>query len=694
VVPCRHCHLPVITKEIHNAFCCTGCRFLYSLLASKGAESPELTDSAAWLQARLVLCGFFTVIVMMFSLILYSPDIYTEFIDPEKSGDLSYQAFHGILRLLLLAASTPVIVLLGVPLTRSLFTAGRWHDRAADVLILTGCGSAYILSLIATFFEGPDVYFDTATGVLVLVTFGRSMEMRSRRQAADSFTRLTSWLPQVVHLVTDSGVEDIPAEQLMCSQKVLLRPGEVATIDGTIVSGISRVNESALTGESKAVLKQPGATLFAGTKNNSGTLIIKVDKVPGNRILDRVASLLNNSAARPGRRLQLVHRIAQTLLPTIILLALSCGIFWGWQESDGMRAVEVALSIVLIACPCALGMATPIAVWVGLKRCAKLGLLLRSGRDLENMADLKRIYFDKTGTLSSGELQLDLSFNDLDSESEALKIAVRLAAASNHPISKALVEKTLSNALPIQPFDEVAESVGRGLSSTFNGVMYRLGRKEHVSEAANKALLKNTDEEDSVVYLSKGHSIIASWKISERARASLSTHIAELISLGVEVEILTGDNDRAAKRFANKLDVPVQSSLLPENKYEIVRRSSRERATAMVGDGLNDALALRAATVGVAVSTSIEVAMEASSATLLRPNLEALVGAIRVSRQVQTHIRWNLAWAFTYNCIGLSVAVTGQMKPLWAALAMVASSLTIVLTSAQLNSSSDDLLEN
>ena len=647
-----------------------GCRFLYSLLAKKNDEDDEASER--WLTARLVLCGFFSVIVMMFSLILYSPDIYSEFIAPKDSGNLSYSALTGVIQLLLFAAATPVVLMLGVPLARNLVLDQFWSRRAVDILVLSGCAAAYVLSVITTFWGGDHVYYDTATAVLVLVTLGRSLELNARRKTAETLSQWTSWLPKSATVLVGEGEEDRAVADVEKGQVILLRQGDIAPLDLFIIEGRGAVAEAALTGESKSRDKTEGEIVFAGSELQSGLLKGRVEKIVGERRLDCLARVLAEAGQNPGRRAQLASKIARGLIALIPILALGAGLYWGWSEGSFMRGVEVLLSVVLIACPCALGMATPLAIWVGLQRCASAGIVLRNGNDLETLAALEKIYLDKTGTLSTGPLNFEVTELHGVQEADALKWAKGLAWTSNHWVSRALSKGSGARA----EMENVEEKIGQGLLGFCDGVEYRLGRRAFVlGELPNKQ-----GSDASRVYLSRSLKILAGWSLKETPHSELNQQLTDLKSLGLELEVLTGDSEAAAKAFLGDFQLPFQSGLYPEDKHRIVTEESEKRVTAMVGDGLNDALAMKSADLGVAVLNSVDMTRNLAHAALLKPGLEALPGAIQWARDVQKQIRWNLFWAFAYNSVALTWAISGQLRPVWAAFAMVLSSLTVVFS--------------
>lgn len=670
-VSCLHCHLPLFAELIDSGFCCMGCRFLYSLLGTKNDQDTEASER--WLTARLVLCGFFGVIVMMFSLILYSPDIYTEFIAPKDSNELSYTALSGIIQLILFAAATPVIVLLGVPLGRSVLQDENWSRRAVDILVLTGCAAAYGLSVLNTFWGGDHVYYDTATAVLVLVTLGRSLELSARRKTASALSQFTAWLPKTVRVLSKGIEDECPVEEVQNGQSIILRRGDIAALDFTVTEGKAAVAEAALTGESKSKQKSVGERVFAGSEIDAGLLLGRVEKRVGERRLDDIARVLAEAGRNPGRRAQFAAQIAQVLMATVPVLAISAGLYWGLSQRDWMRGLEVLLSVVLIACPCALGMATPLVIWVGLRRCAGQGLILRNGNDLETLATLEKIFLDKTGTLSTGELKIELKQHPENEGELALELAKGLAWNSNHWVSRAICKEQG----PRSAMMDVEEVLGEGIRGFLDGVEYRLGRKSFV---LGKARRKESGGETSTLYLSRSLTLMAAWELSETPRPDLLKQLEELKKLQLELEVLTGDSADAAIAFIGGLDLPCQSELYPEDKHRIVREESEKRGVAMVGDGLNDALAMTSSSLGIAVLNSVDVTRNLAHAALLKPGLEALPGAIQIARDVQGQVRWNLFWALVYNGVALTWAVSGQLRPVWAAFAMVLSSLTVVFS--------------
>lgn len=706
---CRHCELPLPPARRADGFCCSGCRFLDTVVsrATDDAEDGREREDA-WLIARVVLCVFFSVIVMMFSLILYSEDLFAGAGVEGALDEDARRAWRGLIRLFLLAVSTPVMALLWWPLFREWLSAERRFERAADALILTGSAAAFLLSMLATFFEGPRVYFETATAVLVLVSIGRMLEAGARGRAAKHLEALADRLPDRVCRLTwpgrsepgagaDAAEQDVPVSEVAVGDRLRVRAGDLLVFDGRILEGSSSLDETTVTGESMPREKGPGDELYAGSRNLSGLLMVEVTRAEGERLVDRIDALLSEARARPGRRVRLAETLAGGLLPVATVLALGAGLWHGLALGGGdagglMVGIQAALSVLLIACPCALGLATPLAVWVGLGRLASHGVLLHSGEALERLASIRRVFFDKTGTLTTGALRARPDPGGAGEEDQALAIAAGLAVVTHHPAAAAVLQRARDRGVAAATVEAPREHPGLGVEGRREGATLRLGRPAFVFAASPESAAgaapephtgraENSAGGDFAVGLTRDGELLASWSLDEDLRAGVGEDLRALAARGVEVEVLTGDRPEAGARLSAELGVPVRAGLLPEDKLEVIEAARRSEPVAMVGDGLNDAPALARATVGLAMGGGVDLARDAAHGTLLNESPGALVAALDVARAVDRRIRWNLFWAFIWNVLGLGLAAAGQLQPVVAALAMVASSALIVSTS-------------
>jgi heavy metal translocating P-type ATPase len=688
---CKHCGLP--TWDQSGPYCCSGCRFIDRLLHPAQSDSQAAANSSeasnamsqaehehAWLMARLVLCALLSVVVMMFSLILYAEEVVPGAALSPDSPPTAF-AMRGVIRLFLMAVATPVYLILGWPLLREVLLASSWRERATESLILAGAGAAYGLSVFNTLTDGPKVYFETGSAILFLVSLGRSLDARAKSRAARSLASLASHIPrETLRLDDQDKPQPVSVTELRCGERILLRPGDVVPVDGSILSGHSELDEAMITGEFDPAHKGPGQPIFAGARNLTGALQLRVEKTIGERTVDRMENLVRQAWQHPGKRVEFAQRLSRALLPLSLLLAIVSGLWWGWSTQSALEGLQIALSVVLIACPCALGLATPLALWVGLERCARRGLLLQTGAALEDLGELQSIFLDKTGTLTRATVE---PCGAATQDSNA--VALALCQASSHPISRAL-QQSLQRDFPellASKLLQIEELAGQGLrgSRAIEGQdgaaateEWRLGRPDFIFNESDREKTRGW------IGLTRNFELVAQWQSHEELAPGALEAVRTMKGLVPEVMVLTGDSPERAERLANTLLVPVKARLLPDEKLREISRRANESVVLMVGDGLNDAPALAAANVSLAMASGIDLSREVADGLILGHDLRTVAAAILIAAEVRDRIRANLFWAFAYNGLGLLLAVAGRLNPVWAAFAMVASSATIVAT--------------
>ncbi len=611
--------------------------------------------------------------VMVFSLSLYGSMFGSE---SDFDSDAA-QALQGLLRMAAMGLSAPVIYLLGLPLAEAVFRMKRW--LSSDALILIGTSAAWGASAWNTLVGGGHVYFDTATMVLVLVSLGRWLDVRAKEKARGELEVLLPERVKAASCLRDGREVEVEPSALEVGDRVRVRPGEVVPVDGLILEGRSFVDTSAMTGEAEPASLGPGERVLAGSTLVDGSLIVRAEAVGAGRLRDEVERLLREAMNQPAAYVRLADRVAAVLIPLVLVLAFASAA-WHWSSEGPESALMIALSVVLISCPCALGIATPLAFWVALGQAWKSGVLVRGGEVLERLSHVKRLWIDKTGTLTRGDLNLDSLelTGDLD-ERAALRLAASLELGSEHPIGRSLVREWMriaggDEASALADLHEVTgfrALPGLGVEGEIESVRWRIGRGAEPSS-------------QGAVTLSRAGECLAVFRLHASPRPEAQHVVRELARLGLSPTILTGDGEAPARALADELGLPVEAELLPADKVARIRAGGDAGPSLFVGDGLNDAAALAAADVGIAVAGGSAHSMEAAPINLLRPGLDALPGLIRLSREATSVARGNLAWAFGYNAIGLGLAVTGNLTPIIAAGAMVASSLAVVLNSGRL----------
>jgi len=610
-----------------------------------------------------------------------------------------------------LVLATPVVMWGGWPFHRATFANARHGAMTMDTLITLGTGAAYLWSVWAMLFGTAGrigmtheltlfapamdptslVYFEVASVVIVFLLLGRYIEQRSKRRAGSALHALMRLGADDVELVDGTRV---PIERLTVGQEFVVRPGEKVATDGIVVSGSASVDESMLTGESVPVDAAPGATVTGGTIATDGRLVVEATSVGADTRLAHIARLVEDAQTGKSRVQRLADRISAVFVPIVIALAVLTLIGWivaGQPVSAGFTA---AVAVLIVACPCALGLATPIAILVGTGRGAQLGILITGPEALEQAERIDTIVLDKTGTVTTGRMALaDVTVTDDTTRAEAMHLVASLEAASEHPVARAIAEGVATG--PVTGFRSLA---GRGVTGLVDGREVFAGRPEFAAEFAQAGL---PDELSAAVTSgqSRGTAVVAGWAepgqaprpravfvVADAIRPDSAAAVAALRAGGADVVLLTGDNATTATAVAAEAGIDrVVAGVLPEQKVdEISRLRAAGHRVAMVGDGVNDAAALATADLGIAMGGGTDAAMHASDITLVRSGLGAAVDAIRLSRRTMGVIRGNLFWAFAYNVAAIPLAALGLLNPMIAGAAMAFSSVFVVLNSLRL----------
>lgn len=543
--------------------------------------------------------------------------------------------------------------------------------------------------------RGGSVYFESAGMILTLITLGKWLEARATGQTGAALESLLELLPATALVCRDGGTESIPAENVRTGDEVLIRPGDRIPIDGRVEKGQSSVDESALTGESLPTEKTPGDRVYAGTVNGGGALRIVAEKTRAQSSLSGIIRLVGEAAASKAPVSRLADRIAGIFVPIVVLLSLLTACCWVAAGADAAQAVSFAVSVLVISCPCALGLATPVALTVGTGRGAKAGILLRNGEAIEAAAHADTVILDKTGTVTQGKPAVtDIQPMHGHSIGEVLQIAVSLEAAGNHPLAEAIVAAGQAPALPVEMPEYLT---GRGVRGLLNGQLCAVGNGRLMGEQGITRLPEIAEEwakdGKTPVYIAQGNELIGALAVADGIKESSPSAVATMKAMGLRVLMMTGDTERCALAVAKKVGIDeVQAGVLPEDKDAMVCRLRRQgRCIVMVGDGINDAPALTRADVGIAIGAGTDIAMESAGIILMRSELTDAAGAIQLCRAILRNIRRNLFWAFAYNCLAIPLAA-GAFYPLtgWtlhpgiAAAAMGMSSFCVVTNALRL----------
>nr|WP_284736065.1 heavy metal translocating P-type ATPase [Dongia deserti] len=614
-----------------------------------------------------------------------------------------------------LGLATPVVLWAGWP-----FFVRGWRSltgRALNMftLIAMGIGVAWAYSVVATVvpqvfpgaFRAPDgsvaVYFEAAAVITVLVLLGQVLELKARAQTSGAIKALLSLAPTRARRIKDDDAEEeVELDQVQVGERLRVRPGDKVPLDGTVIEGRSNVDESMVTGEPLPVQKEAGAKVIGGTINGQGAFIMRAEKIGRDTVLAQIVQMV--AAAQRSRAP--IQRLADTVsgwfVPAVILVAIVAFAAWSiWGPAPAMGyGLVAAVSVLIIACPCALGLATPMSIMVGVGRGARGGVLIKNAEALERMEKIDTVIVDKTGTLTLGKPKVTAirPAQDFD-EGEVLRLAASLEAASEHPLAAAIVQQAKERSIALAPVSDFDSPTGKGVVGKVDGHSVALGNARFLAEqGADVSALESeadalrADGATAIFVAIEGRAagIVA---IADPVKETTPTAIADLHKQGIRVVMLTGDNRKTAEAVARKLNIEeVQAEVLPERKGAVVEELRRAgKAVAMAGDGVNDAPALAAADVGIAMGTGTDVAIESAGITLLRGDLQGIVQARRLSKAVMGNIRQNLFFAFVYNAAGVPIAAGVLypafgllLSPIIAAAAMAASSVSVIANSLRL----------
>ncbi|MBX3068130.1 MAG: copper-translocating P-type ATPase [Microbacteriaceae bacterium] len=612
-----------------------------------------------------------------------------------------------------LVLTLPVVIWSGWPFHRATLINLRHRAVTMDTLITVGTGAALLWSVYALVFGsageigmrhgfeftlsptsgGGNVYFEVAAAVTVFVLAGRYFEKRSKRTAGAALKALLNLGAKDVAILRDGIEHLVPIDALNVGDVFLVRPGEKVATDGVIVKGRSAIDQSMLTGESLPIEVAEGHHVTGATLNAGGSLEVRATKVGADTKLAQMAKLVEDAQTGKAQVQRLADRISSYFVPAVIVLALVTLGVWLLLGSSLELAMTAAVAVLIIACPCALGLATPTALLVGTGRGASMGILIKGPEVLESTRKVDTIVLDKTGTVTSGELRVSGTVAlQGETESQVLSMAGALESKSEHPVAKAIVSsaKALGGILEVQDFQSTS---GLGVSGTVSGTKVIVGRASYLEQAGiriSESIVTQMRDLES-----KGNTVVVvGWagaargliSVSDTIRPTSASAIAKLNALGLEAILLTGDNEATARSVAETVGIKtVIAEVLPEHKVQTIEQlQSQGRVVAMVGDGVNDAAALARADLGLAMGSGTDVAIESSDLTLVRADLFAAADAIRLSRRTLSTIKGNLFWAFAYNVAALPLAALGLLNPMIAGLAMAFSSVFVVSNSLRL----------
>lgn len=592
------------------------------------------------------------------------------------------------------ALTTVVMIVAAGPFLQSAWSSFKKHHSNMDTLVAIGTTTAYVYSIYAMATHQA-VFFESAAFVTTFVLLGQVFEERMRNNASNAVEKLVNLQAKDAEVIRDGKVVKLPVSQIVVGDEIKVRPGEKIAVDGQIVSGSSTIDESMITGESMPVEKKIGNSVVGATVNGTGTFTFKASKVGKNTMLSQIVELVKKAQNSHAPIQGLTDKVSEIFVPLVLMIAILTFLIWYvFIGASVASSLIFAVSVVVIACPCALGLATPTALMVGTGRSARMGILIKNGEVLEAVNDVKTVIFDKTGTITVGKPQV----TDIVGDNEkVLAIAASLEQSSEHPLAAAIIKKAKDAGISLTPSHDFKAIEGKGIQAVVEGETSFVGNDKLLNDVSVSASLRSTmitlqHEAKTVVFVGQGDEIIGLIAIQDTPKPTSKDAISALKSQGLKTVMLTGDNHAVAQAVADQVGIDqVVADVLPADKAEQVKKFQESGKVAFVGDGINDAPALSTADVGIAMGSGTDIAIESGGIVLVKNDLRDVYKALELSKKTFNRIKLNLFWAFVYNVLGIPVAagvfyfIGLALSPELAGLAMALSSLSVVTSSVLLN---------
>lgn len=677
---CQHCGLPVLSKapaDGRPVYCCYGCYLVSQVVGRQAGDGQH-----AWNLLRMGIGAFLAMNVMMISLLLYT--------------NAAEPAIVPIFRWVLLGLSTPAMLILGSPFVLGCLADVRRGRLSLDTLIAVGSITAFVVSAASTIRSQGHIYYDTATMILTLITFGKLIEATAKGRAGQLVRSLETMLPSTATKIQDGRACDVPLESLHVGDTVQVRPGERFPVDGNIAEGTTVVEEAAFTGESQPRTCSQGDKVIAGSVNGAGAVLVEARQVGEQMLLHRMIRMVEDARQHPAPSQRLAEQIAAVFVPTVLVLSAATCISW-LLLGDASKAGLAALAVLVVACPCAMGIATPLATAIAIARAARAGIIVRGGDVMERLGQIRVLFFDKTGTITSGTLSvsgIEAVDNSL-SQDELLDWLAGLESGSEHAIARAVRAAAAERQLTSNSARNIEVSPGCGIrGEVTRGSQTRMvlaGTRQYLqSQGADGISLGSTSSSDerTAVLVAWDGRFQGSVFFADSIRQGAGEAVARLGCLGIEVRLLSGDRIGPVQHVARDAGIEKYfASCLPDEKLAHIAAARSERPgtpVGMAGDGINDAPALASADLGIAVGAATELTRQSGNVVLLGDQLLDIPWLIALSRRARRVVKQNLLWALGYNAVTISAAVLGVLHPLLAALAMVISSITVISNSSRL----------
>lgn len=592
-----------------------------------------------------------------------------------------------------LILTTLIMLISGRAFIQSAWAAFLHHHANMDTLVAVGTVTAYLYSIYALLHH-QGVFFESAAYIIVFVLLGQYLEDKMRTQASQSTTRLLQLQVKNATLIIDGQTKEIPIEDVKIGDRLLVRPGEKIATDGKVVAGHSTVNESMITGESMPIEKQAGDAVIGGTLNQTGMLEYTAEKVGKDTMLSQIVEIVKHAQSSHAPIQKLADGIADIFVPVVLMIAIAVFAVWYvFLDAELAKALTFAVSTIVIACPCALGIATPTALMVGTGRAAKMGILIKNGEVLETASHIKNVAFDKTGTITQGQPVVTDVIGD---QKQILTIAAALESLSEHPLAGAIVEYAKKLKLTLPDVTDFKNLAGQGVTGIIDDKTVFVGKPDLADQPIAKELQDQMNQLQSagktVAAVGQADKVIGLIAIQDVPKPSAKAAIQKLKQQGYHTVMITGDNEQAAQAIAREVGIDeVIASVMPGDKAQQVKNLQNLGVTAFVGDGINDAPALATADIGIAMGSGTDVAIETGGIVLIKNSLKDVVRALSMAKKTFARIKLNLFWALIYNLIGIPIAAGVfahwgiELSPALAGLAMAFSSASVVASSLLLN---------